>query len=145
GRDPKRRDALHDREVEELEELVHQQHPRENAQAEQEDGQEEPQEIPRQDRHVSFYKFYNRPMTERPLLQPLSYADSHNADFVNDLKELVKIPSVSFPGFDPKHVEASAQAVAALMKARGIENVEILKLPGAHPYVYGDWLHAGPS
>ncbi len=74
--------------------------------------------------------------------QPLSFAENHQSDFVNDLKELVKIPSVSFPGFDPKHVAASAEAVAALMKSRGVENVEILKLPGAHPYVYGDWLHA---
>ena len=26
------------------------------------------------------------------------------------------------------------------MRAAGIENVQILKLPGVHPYVYGDWL-----
>jgi cysteinylglycine-S-conjugate dipeptidase len=77
--------------------------------------------------------------------QPLSFAEQHNAEFVEDLKKLVKVPSVSFPGFDPKQVEASAAAVADLMKQRGLENVEILKLPGAHPYVYGDWLHAGSS
>src|SRR5687767_14689575 len=74
--------------------------------------------------------------------QPLSFAEQHNSEFVEDLKKLVKVPSVSFPGFDPKQVEASAAAVAELMKQRGLENVEILKLPGAHPYVYGDWLHA---
>jgi acetylornithine deacetylase/succinyl-diaminopimelate desuccinylase-like protein len=28
------------------------------------------------------------------------------------------------------------------MRAAGLENVEILTIPGAHPYVYGDWLHA---
>ena len=28
------------------------------------------------------------------------------------------------------------------MTRRGLEHVEILRLPGAHPYVYGDWLHA---
>ncbi|HVA67319.1 MAG TPA: M20/M25/M40 family metallo-hydrolase [Elusimicrobiota bacterium] len=70
------------------------------------------------------------------------YARSHFAEFVSDLKDLARIPSVSFPGFDPKHVAASAEAVAALLKKSGLENVEILTLPGAHPYVYGDWLHA---
>ncbi|MDE1977131.1 MAG: dipeptidase, partial [Elusimicrobia bacterium] len=70
------------------------------------------------------------------------YAREHSADFVSDLKDLARIPSVSFPGFDPKNVEASAEAVAALLKRSGLENVEILSLPGAHPYVYGDWLHA---
>jgi cysteinylglycine-S-conjugate dipeptidase len=76
------------------------------------------------------------------LEQALSYARSRQDSFVDDLKELVRIPSVSFPGFDPKIVERSAEATAALLKARGLENVEILKLPGTHPYVYGDHLHA---
>ncbi|PIR18274.1 MAG: dipeptidase [Elusimicrobia bacterium CG11_big_fil_rev_8_21_14_0_20_64_6] len=70
------------------------------------------------------------------------YADDHNSEFLEDLKHLARIPSVSFPGFDPKEVVRSAEAVAALCKARGLENVEILTLPGAHPYVYADWLHA---
>lgn len=72
----------------------------------------------------------------------LGYAKSNQEHFLSDLKELVKIPSVSFPGFDPKQVENSADAVAGLMRERGIENVQILKLGDAHPYVYGDWLHA---
>ncbi len=70
------------------------------------------------------------------------YADDHYPEFLEDLKTLARIPSVSFPGFDPKEVVRSAEAVAALCKARGLENVEILTLPGAHPYVYADWLHA---
>ncbi len=72
----------------------------------------------------------------------LAYARENQDDFVSDLKHLVKIPSVSFPGFDAKRVEESAAAVAALLKSRGLENIEIIKLPGAHPYVYADWLHA---
>lgn len=72
----------------------------------------------------------------------LRYARSHKKNFVNDLKILSRIPSVSFPGFDPKIVETSAKAVAKLLKARGLENVKILRIPGTHPYVYGDWLHA---
>jgi acetylornithine deacetylase/succinyl-diaminopimelate desuccinylase-like protein len=72
----------------------------------------------------------------------LDWAKENNPSFIDDLKELVRIPSVSFPGFDPKTVEQSAEAVGRLLKARGLENIEVLRLEGAHPYVYGDWLHA---
>lgn len=70
------------------------------------------------------------------------YADQHFTEFVEQLKTLSRIPSVSFDGFDPKEVVRSARAVAQLLKEEGLENVEILEIPGAHPYVYGDWLHA---
>jgi acetylornithine deacetylase/succinyl-diaminopimelate desuccinylase-like protein len=70
------------------------------------------------------------------------YADDHYAEFLEDLKTLARIPSVSFPGFDKTQVVRSAEAVADLCRKRGLENVEILTLPGAHPYVYADWLHA---
>ncbi len=71
-----------------------------------------------------------------------AHADANYPDFLEDLKTLSRIPSVSFPGFDPKQVERSAEAVAELCRKRGLENVEILKMEGAHPYVYADWLHA---
>jgi acetylornithine deacetylase/succinyl-diaminopimelate desuccinylase-like protein len=75
-------------------------------------------------------------------LKAVAYAEQNYAHFLEDLKTLARIPSVSFPGFDPKEVVRSAEAVAALCRERGLENVEILTLPGAHPYVYADWLHA---
>jgi acetylornithine deacetylase/succinyl-diaminopimelate desuccinylase-like protein len=82
---------------------------------------------------------YNPRMDTR---KAAAYASSRHSDFLEDLKALARIPSVSFPGFDPEQVERSARAVAALCRARGLENVSILRLPGAHPYVYADWLHA---
>lgn len=72
----------------------------------------------------------------------VDYAESHFAESVEVLKKLVRIPSVSFDGFPPGEVVRSAEAVAQLFREEGLENVEILKLEGAHPYVYADWLHA---
>ena len=71
----------------------------------------------------------------------LRYLDAHLGEFQHTLAELARIPSVSADGFPPAEVRRSAEAVAAVMRAQAIENVQILEIPGAHPYVYGDWLH----
>jgi acetylornithine deacetylase/succinyl-diaminopimelate desuccinylase-like protein len=56
-----------------------------------------------------------------------------------DLVALARIPSVSADGFDPAQVARSADAVAALLEDVGLDGVELLRLPGAHPAVYGEW------
>jgi cysteinylglycine-S-conjugate dipeptidase len=52
-----------------------------------------------------------------------------------DLEALTRIPSVSLAAFDQAHVEASAQAVAGLLRAEGLE-VEIVR-EGGQPAVIG--------
>lgn len=59
---------------------------------------------------------------------------------LDDLMRLTRIPGVSFDGFDPKEVERSAECTKGILEAAGLENVEIMRIPGTHPYIYGDWL-----
>lgn len=76
--------------------------------------------------------------TDRALQQ----FENARSEYLEDLKTLVRIPSVSFEGFDPAEVRRSAEATAALLRKRGFQNVQLLELPGAHPYVYGEVLGA---
>lgn len=72
----------------------------------------------------------------------LAHVEAHQAEYLEDLKALVRIPSVSFDGFDASFMDTSAAGVAALLRARGLENVQVLRVDGAHPYVYGELLRA---
>lgn len=56
----------------------------------------------------------------------------------SELEAMVKIPSVSAPGFDPAHVRRSAEFVADLLRDAGLDDVHLLELEGAHPAVYGE-------
>lgn len=78
----------------------------------------------------------------QPVVVALAHYHEHQDKYLDDLKQLIRIPSVSFAGFDPGEVRRSAEATASLLRERGFENVRLLEVPGAHPYVYGDWLHA---
>lgn len=77
--------------------------------------------------------------------QTLEWLDAHFDARIDDLITLSKIPSVSAEGFPAAEVRRSAEAVAALLTKSGFENVELLELPGAHPYVVGEWLGAGEA
>jgi acetylornithine deacetylase/succinyl-diaminopimelate desuccinylase-like protein len=74
--------------------------------------------------------------------KPLAHFAAQRDAYLDDLKALVRIPSVSFAGFPPERVRDSAQATAQLLERRGFHNIQLLEVPGAHPYVYGEWLGA---
>ncbi|HEX9051736.1 MAG TPA: M20/M25/M40 family metallo-hydrolase [Anaeromyxobacter sp.] len=75
-------------------------------------------------------------MPERDLA--LAHYEKNAAIYLDELKRLVRIPSVSFPGFPATEVSRSADAVAELLRRRGFEKVEVLQIEGAHPYVFGE-------
>jgi acetylornithine deacetylase/succinyl-diaminopimelate desuccinylase-like protein len=74
--------------------------------------------------------------------RPLAHFDTARADYLEDLKDLVRIPSISFPGFDPAPVRKSAEAVAGLLKKYGLADVRILETGKGHPAVFAQWLGA---
>lgn len=77
-------------------------------------------------------------MPETPVDLALAHAERNGAIYVDELKRLVRIPSVSFAGFPEAEVARSADAVAELLRRRGFERVEVLRVEGAHPYVVGE-------
>ncbi|HEY8340844.1 MAG TPA: M20/M25/M40 family metallo-hydrolase, partial [Egibacteraceae bacterium] len=70
--------------------------------------------------------------------------DARMAEHRRDLEALVRIPSVSAPGFDPEPVARSAEAVRDLLAARGLQ-VRLLTDARVHPTVYGELRAADPD
>ena len=54
------------------------------------------------------------------------------------LEDLVRIPSVSAPGYPADEVRRSAVHIAELLAAEGASRVQLLELEGAHPAVFGE-------
>jgi acetylornithine deacetylase/succinyl-diaminopimelate desuccinylase-like protein len=77
-------------------------------------------------------------MSDPSVEQALAHYEKNHAIYLDELKRLVRIPSVSFAGFPEIEVGRSADAVAELLRRRGFEKVEVLRVNGAHPYVFGE-------
>ena len=56
---------------------------------------------------------------------------------VEDLKDLVRIPSIAFAGYDTEPVRRSAEAVAELLRGAGMAEVTIESVDGGSPAVIG--------
>jgi acetylornithine deacetylase/succinyl-diaminopimelate desuccinylase-like protein len=78
----------------------------------------------------------------------VSFAKQNTTRFVDELKALLRIPSISTSPEHAGDVRRAAEFVEAELKRIGMENVRLIETstparPAAHPLVYADWLHAG--
>jgi acetylornithine deacetylase/succinyl-diaminopimelate desuccinylase-like protein len=72
----------------------------------------------------------------------VNYARENAARFLDELKTLLRIPSVSTTPEHKGDVDKAAEFVAAELRRIGMEHVEVIRAAQGHPLVYGDWLHA---
>ena len=71
----------------------------------------------------------------------VSYAQQNQKRFLEELKDLLRIPSISTLPEHKGDVKKAAQKVADELKRIGFEHVELIETE-MHPLVYADWLHA---
>jgi acetylornithine deacetylase/succinyl-diaminopimelate desuccinylase-like protein len=69
------------------------------------------------------------------------YVRENEPRFLEELKELLRIPSISTLPEHKRDTHRAAEFVADKLRAAGLENVEIIETE-RHPLVYADWLHA---
>jgi acetylornithine deacetylase/succinyl-diaminopimelate desuccinylase-like protein len=69
------------------------------------------------------------------------FVSANQQRFLNELKEFIRIPSISTLPEHSDDVRRAAQFVADSLKTAGLENVDIIET-ARHPLVYADWLHA---
>jgi acetylornithine deacetylase/succinyl-diaminopimelate desuccinylase-like protein len=70
-----------------------------------------------------------------------AFVESHRARLLEELKEFLRIPSISTAHEHAGDVQRAARFVAEALRAVGMENIEIIPT-AKHPLVYADWLHA---
>ncbi len=75
------------------------------------------------------------------------YAREHGQRFVEELKSLLRIPSISTAPEHATDVRRAAEFVAEGLRGAGLKDVKLIETStGArqgHPMVYGEWLEAG--
>ncbi len=77
------------------------------------------------------------------MMNPHEYADEHRQQFLDELIELLKIPSVSTLSAHEADVRRAAEWLVAHMQQIGLQ-ARLYEIAG-HPVVYGEWLNAGPD
>jgi acetylornithine deacetylase/succinyl-diaminopimelate desuccinylase-like protein len=76
-----------------------------------------------------------------PVEAALAYVDKHQQRFLEDLFDLLRIPSISTLPKHRKDVRKAAKYVAKQLEGAGLKRVKVIKTNG-HPLVYGEWLEA---
>jgi len=71
----------------------------------------------------------------------VDYINSHRESYVDELKDLLRIPSISTLAENKNDMARAAEFVSEKLRSAGMENVKIIETKG-HPLVYADWLNA---
>ena len=71
----------------------------------------------------------------------VAYAKMNHPRFLNELKDLLRIPSISTLPEHKGDCRHAAEFLLAELKRIGFENARLIETVG-HPLVYADWLHA---
>jgi len=71
----------------------------------------------------------------------VDYARQNHPRFLDELKELLRIPSISTLPEHAGDCRKTAEKLAAELRRIGMEHVRLIETNG-HPLVYADWLHA---
>ncbi len=71
----------------------------------------------------------------------LQYVERHKEQFLDELKDLLRIPSISTLPKHKRDVQRAAKFVADQLTAIGMKKVKVIKTAG-HPLVYAEWLEA---
>jgi acetylornithine deacetylase/succinyl-diaminopimelate desuccinylase-like protein len=71
----------------------------------------------------------------------VEFARQNQPRFLDDLKALLRVPSVSTLPEHKQDCRKAAEMLASDLKRIGMQNVKLIETTG-HPLVYADWLHA---
>ncbi|MFI5237475.1 MAG: M20/M25/M40 family metallo-hydrolase, partial [Ignavibacteriales bacterium] len=69
------------------------------------------------------------------------YINSNRQSYVEELKDFLRIPSISTLPEHKNDLNTAAEFVARKLNDAGMENVKVIETSG-HPLVYCDWLNA---
>jgi acetylornithine deacetylase/succinyl-diaminopimelate desuccinylase-like protein len=82
---------------------------------------------------------------EKPMTQSaLEYAQAHQADNLDHLFDLLRIPSISTSAERQDDIRRAGDWLVTRMREIGLSRAETMPTAG-HPVVYGEWLRAGPD
>jgi acetylornithine deacetylase/succinyl-diaminopimelate desuccinylase-like protein len=70
-----------------------------------------------------------------------TFIDQNRNRLLDELLELIRIPSISTLPENKPDVDRAARFVASALSRAGLENIEVIPTE-RHPLVYADWLHA---
>ncbi len=77
-------------------------------------------------------------------MDPYDYIQAHQDEFLEELKELLRIPSVSTLSEHRDDIRRAAEWLKAHFEHIGMTRAEIFETAG-HPIVYAEWLGAGDA